>query len=134
VGCYFLSERRFQTAVPIIAVCIAQLLIRQNLYAVVAGSLAAILIISPPNFAQSQVMLPLKKTGLISYSLYLVHVPIGCYLAVDYMPWKLGRQLWPSLLQDSILLTCCLVFARLFYGLVERPAHEYARQRSQRIH
>ncbi len=132
VGCHILSQRRFVTAACILAICLAQVFLRQNLNAAVAGTFAAILIIFPPNLALSQIVRPLKQAGLFSYSLYLVHVPIGCFLIPNYMPWKLGRQFWPSLLQDSILLVCCLAVARFFYIAVERPAHEYARRRSLR--
>ncbi|MHB2169152.1 acyltransferase family protein [Alsobacter sp. R-9] len=60
------------------------------------------------------------KAGLISYSLYLTHVPVGGRVV------NLGRRFGDGplfhLLLSAVAIAVCLIFAALFWRLVERPA------------
>jgi peptidoglycan/LPS O-acetylase OafA/YrhL len=92
------------------------------------GLLTAFLIGFPPAFLSHRALRPLRASGIFSYSLYLVHVPVGCYLVPYYLTGSLSRELGPSLLQDAVALVCSLGVALGFYWLFERPSHAWARK------
>ncbi len=63
---------------------------------------------------------PLVWLGERSYSLYLIHVPIGCYLG----GWVLVPDIssgWTYALGQGFRLFLCLAVANLFYKLFEAP-------------
>jgi len=99
-----------------------------NLHLKTGHSWVALLILSPPVVLAHLVFSPFRQVGQFSYSLYLIHVPVGCYLLPHYFLWKSDRHLWPSLVQDVILFTGSLLAAYLFYCVAEKPSHEFARR------
>jgi peptidoglycan/LPS O-acetylase OafA/YrhL len=128
VACYHFTQQNYPTAIALGVVCLAASFLRLGLPQVVAGTAAALVILFPPAFALNRLFRPFKEIGTFSYSLYLTHVPVGCYLLPYYLPWKLDRQLGPSLVQDAILLSGTLLFAYLFYRVAEKPSHDLARR------
>ncbi len=65
---------------------------------------------------------PLVQVGVISYSLYLIHVPIGCWLLVR---WKNG--IWATnpllnLAYDIAICLVCIIASFGFYWIAERPS------------
>lgn len=67
---------------------------------------------------------PLMFLGSISYSLYLIHVPIGgrvVNLGRRYVETQAGE--W---LLSGLALVICLVCATLFWRWIERPAQQWA--------
>ena len=62
----------------------------------------------------------LVAAGAWSYSLYLVHAQGGSLVEKLHIP-----SLGPSEL--FLVMAFCLIFAYVFYVLVERPSHETAR-------
>lgn len=68
----------------------------------------------------------LSGLGLISYSLYLIHVPVGGRVV------NLGKRFieseWQYLALSLVALLVCFLFAALTYRLVERPAQNFARR------
>ena len=72
---------------------------------------------------------PLSRLGEISYSLYLIHVPIGCWLLLS---WKVGAWAevpWLNAVYDAGVTAVCVVAAWGFYRLVERPSIRLGRLR-----
>jgi peptidoglycan/LPS O-acetylase OafA/YrhL len=70
----------------------------------------------------------LRHLGLISYSVYLLHVPIGCYLLSRLRPPALLVH-WPAhLLFDVGVLVVIVAVATGFHRLVEQPSHRWSRQ------
>jgi peptidoglycan/LPS O-acetylase OafA/YrhL len=68
---------------------------------------------------------PVQWLGRVSYSLYLVHVPIiliAVHLLYDILPY--------SVIAPIAVLTS-LVFSELFYRAIERPAHRLGRHLSR---
>ncbi len=63
--------------------------------------------------------------GAISYSLYLIHVPI--FLVVVYGLDRVGASLLPTLLLP-LLIALSLAAAWLFHLAVERPARDWGRR------
>lgn len=67
---------------------------------------------------------PLTFLGMISYSIYLLHVPIGGRVV------NLASRLEPGLLRDVIAVTAALVLtilaAWIWYRLVEKPSMAWA--------
>ncbi|MEO6053120.1 MAG: acyltransferase [Chthoniobacterales bacterium] len=78
----------------------------------------------PPDFLFPR---PFRYLGDISYSLYLTHVPIGCFVMDYYFNPVLMRTGMPSPLRDLIIICVCILFAAFFYTIIERPAHRFAR-------
>lgn len=67
----------------------------------------------------------LRWLGMISYSLYLIHLPMGKRI----IPWA-ARYIegdWPRLGFVVLLFVVTLVLARLFYELIEKPAIKWAK-------
>ena len=65
---------------------------------------------------------PLCHVGEVSYSLYLLHVPIGCYLLIRYRQGIWLEFLPLHIFSDLFVLTICLGVSFLFYQYVEKPA------------
>jgi len=68
----------------------------------------------------------LSKVGLWSYSLYLIHVPIGVWILLRYRSDAIFHSPVLHPLYDLLVLFCCVVFAAFFYHFVEAPAHKLA--------
>ena len=128
VACFYFTVKRVWVAAILGAICLTQNFVQLSWPVAVTGGLAGLLILFPPAVVLRSFFWPLRQAGLFSYSLYLIHVPIGCYLLLHYLPFKLDRRLGPSLLQDLLLLTGCVFAAYLFYRLAEKPTHELARR------
>ena len=64
----------------------------------------------------------LCQVGEVSYSLYLLHVPIGCYLLIRYRQGIWLESLPLHIFYDFSVLAICLALSFLFYQYVEKPA------------
>lgn len=93
--------------------CLA--ILDRGVISIVASLLTALILAWNPQ----QIPLPLKFVGIISYSLYLIHEPIGCRLV------RLGERLpQNSLVQILILATAILlsvISAWVWYRCFEHP-------------
>jgi peptidoglycan/LPS O-acetylase OafA/YrhL len=69
-------------------------------------------------------------TGMISYSLYLVHVPIGG--RIINIAEKLPDTPAIRLLALLIAMALSLLIAALFFRFVEQPSHQLSRQIRQK--
>lgn len=89
----------------------------------IVGTAVTILLLLRINLKLS---IPLAFLGTISYSLYLIHVPIGGRIV------NLGSRLGSGPIFEVALslsaLVVCLVFSWLFWRLVEKPAHAAAKR------
>lgn len=65
--------------------------------------------------------------GVISYSLYLLHIPVG-YRVIDWGVAQLGAGNWNASLTALLAIAGSIVAAVGFYFLVERPAMHWARR------
>jgi len=129
VGCFYIIKKRDFMSVAILAVCILQVCFRLRLSVAFIGILTATLLIFPSPSKWVTGVTIIRRIGVFSYSLYLVHVPVGRFLAIDYLPWLFGRESFmSSIARDSSLLAVSLIFAYGFYVLAEKPAHELARR------
>ncbi len=63
---------------------------------------------------------PLARLGTISYSLYLIHVPVGILALSRLFPQSMDPG-WEFIGRQLVLLTVCLAAAGLFYFAGERP-------------
>jgi peptidoglycan/LPS O-acetylase OafA/YrhL len=87
---------------------------------VVAGILTAAVLALLPRRPLPDWLRPLARIGEYSYSLYLIHVPVGIYLLMRFLPDHFTGT--PAYIATQLLqLTACVAFARLFYLLAERP-------------
>jgi peptidoglycan/LPS O-acetylase OafA/YrhL len=68
--------------------------------------------------------IPLRRLGAISFSLYLVHDPIIATL--DYL---VGNRI----IDFVVGIPLSLAVATVFYFIIERPSHKFARQVASRL-
>lgn len=88
-------------------------------YVLVAiATIIAIAVLTPRSFPRW--LAPAAAVGPFSYSLYLIHVPVGIYLAQRFLPDRFTSTAGLVLTQ-LVQLALCLAAARLFYLLAERP-------------
>lgn len=128
VACYYATSGRRQRAAIIGIPCLAGIVLGLGWTEAMAGLVGATLILFPGRWAASAVLRPLRQVGLFSYSLYLVHVPIGCYLLPRYLQFPEPRQPGMAVVHDAVLLVATFAVAGLFYVLIERPSHRLARR------
>jgi peptidoglycan/LPS O-acetylase OafA/YrhL len=74
-----------------------------------------------PNFCK-----PLSWLGKISYSLYLLHVPIGVQLVLTYQESTYAMSSRYGLLLGALLLSTLAAY--LMWRFVERPAQRWSKQ------
>ncbi len=96
---------------------------------VVAALTATLLVIVGEQVTRLPVLssAPAKRLQILgeqSYSLYLLHVPIGVHLLCRLRPSN-GSEL-THIVFDLLVLAACLLASGLFYRLVEVPAHRLA--------
>jgi peptidoglycan/LPS O-acetylase OafA/YrhL len=86
-----------------------------------AGAIGmVVLAVGSPVAARVLSTRPVGWLGTISFSLYLVHVPVLATLS-----YALGEANWPLVLAIGIPVS--LLLARCFHEAVERPSHHLAR-------
>lgn len=66
--------------------------------------------------------------GRISYSLYLVHVPVACYVLLKARNEFLEISTRTHFLVDMILVAMTILVAAVFYHLIELPSHRWSRE------
>jgi peptidoglycan/LPS O-acetylase OafA/YrhL len=97
------------------------------LVAVGAAGVVAVAMV-PGAFAWLLVTRPFRLAGSRSFSLYLVHEPI-----VVAMAFALGGKMSPFVLAAASL-PIVVVVTELFFRLVERPSHAWARASGNYVH
>ena len=65
--------------------------------------------------------------GRISYSLYLIHVPIACYALLKIRNEFVNGSILVHFVVDILLLGTTVLFAAAFYQLIESPSHRWSR-------
>ena len=63
----------------------------------------------------------LTKLGQWSYSLYLIHVPIGCYIINSYFFHFVENNIYSRFLFDIANVSICLFLSYLIYKYIEIP-------------
>jgi peptidoglycan/LPS O-acetylase OafA/YrhL len=128
VYCFATGDRRFAVLLAgVVALGLACSALTVAMFLVAGLTAAAILafLYGPRSSPPWQI---LRWLGTISYSLYLTHVPIGCYVLDSFFGRYFPRAAAAGLLRDGIFLVVCVGFAALFYRWVEKPAHAMGRR------
>jgi peptidoglycan/LPS O-acetylase OafA/YrhL len=117
---WFAGICRTAEAAMILLPAAAILAARQGIWVMLVALAAALLIVAVPSWTNA----PLAFLGTISYSLYLLHVPVGGRVI------NLAQRLPPSALVAVAGIAAATVVsiaaAYALYRLVERPAQRYA--------
>jgi peptidoglycan/LPS O-acetylase OafA/YrhL len=69
----------------------------------------------------------LSKYGDISYSLYLIHVPVGIYV-LGFLKLKFQTNIIENIVCDLVVLFVCAGLSMLMFKYVEMPAIKYGKQ------
>ncbi len=91
----------------------------QSAYATTAFVTAALIAITR-HIAFPRYLSPLRSLGLFSYSLYLVHVPVGVYLLMRLLPARFPTDT-SYLVEELLVLAGTIAAARLFFVMAEKP-------------
>ena len=67
----------------------------------------------------------LNSLGISSYSLYLTHLLIGGKLV--HLGVRIAENSWARSSIFIFALVLSIVFANVFYWIIERPSHQFAR-------
>jgi peptidoglycan/LPS O-acetylase OafA/YrhL len=96
----------------------------------VTAVLTSLLIVGSTRFPKlwSSALRPLEMVGLWSYSLYLLHVPIGVYLLLRFRQGAWLESLPLHILFDVLTLAACIGLSSVFFFLVEKPSIELGRR------
>jgi len=78
--------------------------------------------------AASRVGAMLTHLGQISYSVYLLHVPIGCYLLLRLRRGPLLEQLPLHVAFDVLVVLLIVAASSLFHRCIEQPCHQWSRR------
>ena len=113
--------RNWECCVGLVIAGVVQWEVRSPVSAVL-GLSTALGILFLPNFAWR----PLVWVGTISYSLYLLHVPIGGRV-MNFLE-RFSEYGSVQLLSVPLALAITLFFAWIFFLLVEKPSHELAQK------
>ena len=92
----------------------------------VGAALIVVLAVTWPRFASALDRPGPHWLGRVSFSLYLVHVPV-----IATLGYLFGAERW--WLTALVGLPLCLVVAELFYRAVEQPSHRLARATGDRV-
>ncbi len=70
----------------------------------------------------------LTHLGQISYSVYLLHVPIGCYLLIRLRTGPLLERLPLHVAFDTLVVLLIVGVSTLFHRWIEQPCHRWSRR------
>lgn len=70
----------------------------------------------------------LAYLGRISYSIYLIHVPVGCWLLLRYRTQAVLDGPVAHIAYDFAVLLTCIAAAGLFHRWIELPSHALSRR------
>ncbi len=127
VACFLWTERSYRLAAALAVICLAHVFVALSPTEMAVALGTGGMILFPPAL-QNAIGGAFKRVGKFSYSLYLVHVPIGCYLIPGLFGLKWDHPLGLGLVKDAGLLSVCLLISFLFYWAVEKPTHQFARR------
>ncbi len=74
-----------------------------------------------------------SRVGVVSYGLYLTHVPIGVYVFSKMRPAAVVHNLPLHVACDVLIYGLCLGFAWLFWKYIENPSHREGGRRAKRV-
>jgi peptidoglycan/LPS O-acetylase OafA/YrhL len=124
IATFYLHTRVISRPLYLTSVVLLEILIylTMGLPEATVGLIAALIIA----FVRFKPWQPLAFLGTVSYSLYLLHIPIGSRVV------HLGERL-PSFPGASLVVTVAalgasLISAYIFYRLIERPAQSWSRR------
>jgi peptidoglycan/LPS O-acetylase OafA/YrhL len=69
-----------------------------------------------------------SRVGVVSYSLYLIHVPVGVYLCYPLIVQGSTPNPIAYAARTAAVYAVCLAFAWLFWRCAEKPSHERGRR------
>jgi peptidoglycan/LPS O-acetylase OafA/YrhL len=135
VGLAELIHRRTAFGIAIVLLSALAVVLELSASVVLAGGLTGASIFAIRYFPQIEAKLKwpiFAFLGRISYSLYLIHVPIGVYVFARIFSVDDGDPLIHKVACDLATLFCVIAVAALFNLVAERPAQQFARDFGKR--
>ena len=133
ISSWWIVQGHYRQGLPLLIVSILFVATQLSIDQTIAASITFLLIVFPIKKGGGLLLAPFRSAGTWSYSLYLIHVPIGCYLLPRYLPFLNRRtSTLEVVLSNGFELAVCMFCAYLVYLFVERPSHEFARNISSR--
>lgn len=127
----FRTSKWMAAAVFSVAAC--QVGLQRGLPELTAGLLGVGVVLLPWAPRTSVLTKALAWGGALSYSLYLIHVPVAIYLQRVILGGYIPAALPLGIVKDVALLTFSFAVAYVFYRFVEKPSHDYARRISANV-
>ena len=129
VGSFFYTQKNYRIGITTIILGLFHISLRLSSTELTTASITLLLVVFPSKYSLHWISAPLRRASAYSYSLYLIHVPIGCYLLPYYFPYKFDNtSMFPSLLRDVVFLFLCILCSKLFFRFIEQPSHQFARK------
>lgn len=128
VSAYYLVQGSRFRGLLLLVVCAAAAGIGHSAaeLAVALGTL--LLVVFPREICARPGAAAFRVLGRWSYSLYLIHVPVGCYLGTALLDVYFPRTPGSLLMRDFCLVALCLAVTGVFHALIEKPSHCLARR------
>ncbi|TWR30620.1 acyltransferase [Mucilaginibacter pallidiroseus] len=121
IAIYYLVYQKHRSLIPIIiaALSMAHILMHRDMIYLGVCITTGLLIIAGEYY-------PIKKNSLsvlgnYSYAIYLIHVPLGVYVAKDFVNIFVYKYLYLNILVDLLTLLFVALLSKLIYKYVERP-------------
>ncbi|MBC7879701.1 MAG: acyltransferase [Anaerolineae bacterium] len=111
-------------SISLFILSILGILLKQPPVSLVVASLSYFSILFSLNDSEKKITREnwFSQVGEASYSLYLSHVPIGCYLLLQFRTGLWIEFLPLHIFYDLVVLATCLIAAKILYNLVEKPS------------
>lgn len=124
ISLYELNYGKRTEAIALLLLSATGIAIKQPILTVAVAFFSCLSILL--SFSNSGIKLSQKnwfsRAGETSYSLYLSHVPVGCFLLIQFRTGLWVKILPLHIFYDLMTLIVCLFVAKILYNLVEKPS------------
>lgn len=136
IALVLMVRKQYLYASILLAISLVSIWINEPKSSSIVAYITCILIIaaSQDAFQKLNLQMPfLDHLGNWSYSLYLLHIPVGIYLFGRFANYEQMRSISNVMVTDFVLLGICLIYAAMAYYLVELPGIRLGKYLAKRV-